>query len=162
MRQLPTVIFVALVLSACATDPNEGVFVINGVVKPRLTDSRLAEIRRAWTPASQPRSEATKAGRYASYWILDLIAHTELTDDATCPKLDLLAIQTREIDLVIRRPRLAGETTFGSVGETQLLRAATYHEAWIVSACGKRLEWRVLDDTANPQNPLRVFRWSAA
>jgi hypothetical protein len=45
--------------------------------------------------------------------------------------------------------------------EGQFFRAATYHESWFVKACGRTGEWRVIDDAANPQNPLRVFKSSA-
>jgi hypothetical protein len=142
-------------LVSCAVDPNEGVFVVNGITTPRLTEARLIEIRRAWTPTSEPMSESTKAGRLYSYWILDLIAHQELTPtDDRCSKLDLHAIRAREVDLLI--PRL------GPAGDVHFFRAATYHEAWIVNVCGEIHEWRVLDDVANPQNPLRVFFWGVS
>jgi hypothetical protein len=137
-------------------DPNEGVFVINGVTAPRLTEERLTEIRRAWTPTSEPKSESTKAGRLSSYWILDVIAHHELAPaNGPCSKLDLQAIRPREVDLLIPRHGPGGDLI-------QFFRAATYHEAWIVNVCGEIHEWRVLDDVANPQNPLRVFFWSVS
>lgn len=154
MRRHIASVLSALLLWSCAADPNEGVFVLNGLTLPKLTDERLAEIRKTWTPSSQPKSESTKAGRYASYWILDLIAHTELADEVTCTTIELIAIQPREVDLMIQRPSPTGQVYF--------FRAATYHEAWIVSVCGKKREWRILDDAANPQNPLRAFRWSDA
>ncbi|PTT74936.1 hypothetical protein DBR42_30005 [Pelomonas sp. HMWF004] len=142
----------SFLLSSCVgVNPNEGVFVVNNQVKPRLSEERLAEVRRAWTPSSQPKSEASKVGRDYAWWILDLIAHNESPPERPCAKLELLEIRPKELTLLI--PRGDG---YGFV------RAQSYHEAWIVNACGTMREWRVLDDSANPHNPLRVFPWNAS
>ena len=125
---------------------------LNGVKMPKLTDERLQEVRKAWTESTPRKAEATRAGRAISWWILDLIAHTESSWPNRCSTLELVAIQRRELDL-IRRASSPTEVTY--------LKPATYHEAWIVNACGVSREWRVLDDTANPQNPLTVFWWNA-
>ena len=127
---------------------------VNGVTYPKLTEERLSAIRKAWTSTSQPLSERTKAGREVAYWILDVIAHNESDEKGSCPTLDLVQIKEREVGVMI--PLRISPT------DTNFFRAATFHEIWIVNACGKRREWRVLDDSANPQNPLRVFRASAA
>jgi hypothetical protein len=145
---------VTLLASCATTDPNEGIFIHNGVEYPKLSEDRLQKIRSTWSSTSQPISESTKAGRQIAYWILDVIAHHESESDSKCNSLDLLEIKKREVGLML--PLKTGPN------ETQFLRPATFHEAWIVNACGKRHEWRVLDDLANPQNPLRVFRSSAA
>jgi hypothetical protein len=93
-----SLVLLLLVLAAsCATDPNEGVFVVNNVEMPKLTDTRLQEIRRVWTTGSQQKSESTKAGRYASYWILDVIANSESTPDRPCSQLELLEIRARDV-----------------------------------------------------------------
>jgi hypothetical protein len=36
-----------------------------------------------------------------------------------------------------------------------------YNEAWVVEACEKRREWRLLDDPADSKNPHTVLLWSA-
>ncbi|WP_077036687.1 hypothetical protein [Pelomonas sp. KK5] len=152
LRAARATILALALLAGCASDPNEGVFVINDVVRPKLTEARLSEIRSVWTPGSQALSESTKARRLASYWILDLIADAELNWRGECRQLELVAIRPREVGVTLPRR--------GSDGEMHYLRAATYHEAWVINACGTRSEWRVLDDAANPQNPMRVFRWT--
>jgi len=147
-------VLVGFLLAGCATDPNEGIFVVNGVTYPKLTEERLAAIRKVWTSTSQPVSEKTKAGREVAYWILDVIAHNEAEDKGSCSTLDLVQIQPREVGVMVPLRTSPSDTNF--------FRAATFHEVWVVNACGRRREWRVLDDSANPQNPLRVFRASAA
>jgi hypothetical protein len=152
-KTLALLLTLALALGACASDPNEGVFVVNGFEQKRLTEQRLQSIRQAWTLSSQPRSASTKAGRQISYWILDVIANSESPEEAPCRPLDLIEIRPKEVNMTM--------SLHVKPGETRFFRAATFHEAWIVSACGRTSEWRVLDDSANPQIPLRVFRLNA-
>jgi hypothetical protein len=153
MAKKTLALLLAHALGACASDPNEGVFVVNGVEQQRLTEQRLQSIRQAWTLSSQPKAASTKAGRQASYWILDVIANGESPEEEPCRQLDLIEIRSKEVNMTMPLHVKQGETHF--------FRAATFHEAWVVSACGRRSEWRVLDDSANPQIPLRVFRLNA-
>lgn len=58
--KLLAVLTASSLLAACVgINPNEGVFVVNHQVTPRLSEQWLLEIRRVWRPASQLGSETS-------------------------------------------------------------------------------------------------------
>jgi len=148
-------LYIALLfLSSCAaTDPDEGRFVVNSRTLTKLDSAKVSEIRSSWqgaTEATQARSAASKAD---VRWSLDFISNIESGGIKPCSRLELTEIKQLEIHPV--RSQDAN-------GKPLRFSPRTYYEAWMVTACGSKRQWRIFDEGTDPRNPHRVILWAAA
>ena len=116
--------------------------------KPAVIPSeQIAQLREMWSPEST--SVARTSGFSESYWLsaMDLIARMKSASNASCKRLQLLAVAPRPAtEFVLSNP---GEDTKRTVTPTRM-------EEWKVDSCGVSSLVRVFDDKLKPDMKVGV------
>jgi hypothetical protein len=136
------------IAAGCAS--NEGRFVFNDSIL-RVDQSRLAHFRASWSSTSSAIAAKSGISERNKVWTFDFIATVEANGVAPCTRLDLLAVDIRELTQITARDRDGSPVVF---------TPQTYNEIWQVAACGKTRRWQVFDEASDPRKSHQVILFS--
>ena len=127
------IIFMTSLLTACA-----GEKFVSNESHVSVSSSQLSMLRSNWINDTSTIVAASSVGLEDKQWVVDFIAQSHNSLQPSCHNLVFDSIEHRPLKPFTIQEMYSGKLI--------TYRPQKYLESWFITVCGKKVEWRIIDD----------------